>query len=252
MKVSNDAILPGCFIGLFQVDYDDSYCAISDGISECGLRLHEINKKVFIPFQINDSPSTPLFEIDPDMQYYLDMNYTENIRCNYHFEDVFDEKMKEVDKNSLSMFHLNVKSLPKHFDELEFYLNSLDVKCSFLGLTETWLTECKQEYYDLLHYSCINKFRNDSKGAGVTLKIREGLPYFRISYPEQFDSELESIFIEVDKTIFNTVSNVVIAVFYRMPDSSVEFFNERINDIMNVIKKENKLIGVMGDLNIDF
>ena len=46
----------------------------------------------------------------------MDMNYIENIRCNYYFEDVFNEKMKEVDKSSLSMFHLNVKSLPKHFD----------------------------------------------------------------------------------------------------------------------------------------
>ena len=34
--------------------------------------------------------------------------------------------MKEVDKSSLSMFHLNNKSLPKHFDELELYLNLLD------------------------------------------------------------------------------------------------------------------------------
>ena len=118
-------------------------------------------------------------------------------------------------------------------------------------MTETWLTECKQEYYDLPHYSCINKFRNDRKGGGVTLKIREGFTYFRRSDLEHFDNELESIFIEVDKTIFNTVSNVVIAVIYRMPDSSVDVFNERINDILNVIQKENKLIYVMGDLNID-
>ena len=68
---------------------------------------------------------------------------------------------------------------------------------------------------------------------------------------EYFDSELESIFIEVDKTIFNTVSNVVIAVIYCMSDSSVDVFNERINDLLNVIQKENKLIYVMGDLNTD-
>ena len=36
-----------------------------------------------------------------------------------------------------------------------------------------------------------------------------------------------------------------------MPNSSVDVFNERINDILNVIQKENKLIYVMGDLNID-
>ena len=90
------------------------------------------------------------------------------------------------------------------------------------------------------------------KCGGVTLKIREDFTYFRRGDLEHFDSELESIFIEVDKTIFNTVSNVVIAVIYRIPDSSVDdVFNEHINDILNVIQKENKLIHVMGDLNID-
>ena len=126
------------------------------------------------------------------------------------------------------------------------------MKFSFLGLTETWLTNDKQEFYDFPGYSCINRFRKDRKGGGVTLQVREGLPYIRRSDLEHFDSELESIFIEVDKTILNTMSNVVIAVVYRMPDSSVDVFNERITDIMNVMQKENKMVYVMSDLNIDF
>ena len=108
------------------------------------------------------------------MKYYMDKNYTENIKCNYYFEYAFNEKMKEVDKSSLSMFHSYVKGLPKYFDELELYLNSLCVKFSFLGLTETWLTECNQDYYDLPYYSCINKFWNVRKGGGVALTIFEG------------------------------------------------------------------------------
>ena len=121
--VSDMWYCPCCVQDIFvynQLDDDDFYCAISEGISECCFRLHIINKKVFIPFEINDSPNTPLFEIDPDIQYYININYTENIRCNYYFEDVFNEKMKEVDKSSLSMVHLNVKSLPKHLMNLNY------------------------------------------------------------------------------------------------------------------------------------
>ena len=47
---------------------DDFYSAIIEGVSECGFRLHEIKETVFTPFEINDSPYTPLFEIDPDVQ----------------------------------------------------------------------------------------------------------------------------------------------------------------------------------------
>ena len=86
---------------------DDVYWAISDCI------LHEYNKKLFFPFEIIDSPNTPLFEIDPDMQNYMDMNYTENIRCNCFLKMLFMAKMMKIDKSNLSMFHLNVKSLPE-------------------------------------------------------------------------------------------------------------------------------------------
>ena len=81
-----------------------------------------------------------------------------------------------------------------------------------------------------------------------------GCPYvWEMAYRdlEYFDSEMETIFIEIDSTVFGTKSNVVVAVIYRMPDSSVDVFNERICDIMNVITKEKKICYLVGDLNID-
>ena len=53
---------------------------------------------------------------------------------------------------------------------------------------------------------------------------------------------MESVFIEVDSTYFGTSSNVVIGIVYRMPDSFVEVFNERITDIMNVIHREKNVL----------
>ena len=63
---------------------------------------------------------------------------------------------------------------------------------------------------------------------------------------------METVFIEIDKCIFNTGSNIVIGVIYRMHNSSVDVFNDRISDILNVIQKEHKLCYFLGDLNIDF
>ena len=60
-----------------------------------------------------------------DMQYYTDMNFVENMKCDYYFEDSFDKKINSMEKNRLSLFHQNIKSLPKHIDEFELYLNSL-------------------------------------------------------------------------------------------------------------------------------
>ena len=62
---------------------------------------------------------------------------------------------------------------------------------------------------------------------------------------------MESLFIEVDNNVFQTSSSIIIGIVYRMPDSSIEVFNDRMTDIMNKVNKENKLFYMLGDLNID-
>ena len=123
---------------------------------DCSFRLHEINNKIFTPFEINDSFDTPFVDIDPDYQYYTNFHHSGNINCDYYFEDKFRCKLQKIQESQLSLFHLNIKSISKHYDELELYLNSLDFKFSFIGLSETWLDDNKEEFYDLKGYSSVN------------------------------------------------------------------------------------------------
>ena len=44
---------------------------------------------------------------------------------------------------------------------MELYLNSLDFKFSFIGLSETWLDDNKEEFYDLKGYSSVNRYRKE-------------------------------------------------------------------------------------------
>ena len=55
---------------------------------------------------------------------------------------------------------------------------------------------------------------------------------------EYFDSEMESLFIEIDKDVFGTSSNIVIGVIYRIADSSMDIFSDRMNDVLNTIQNE--------------
>ena len=97
-----------------------------------------------------------------------------------------------------------------------------------------------------------NRYRKGRKGGGVTLYINESIPYKNRNELEHFDSELESLFIEISKEVFQTSCDIIIGVLYRMPNSSIEVFNDRITDILNVANRENKLIYLLGDINIDF
>ena len=128
----------------------------------------------------------------------------------------------------------------------------MEYKFAFIGLTETWLDEDKQDFFYLENYTSINKFREGRKGGGVSLQFLPNIPYIKMNDLAHFDGEMESIFIEMDKSVNNANSNIIIGVIYRMPNACVEVFADRLTDIMNVIEKEHKLCHIMGDLNIDF
>ena len=63
----------------------DFFSAVIEGMLHCSFRLHEINSKVFTPFEINDTVDTPFSDIDPDYQYYANLHHTSNLNCDYHF-----------------------------------------------------------------------------------------------------------------------------------------------------------------------
>ena len=114
----------------------------------------------------------------------------------------------QKDKRALSMFHMNIKSLPKHFDELQQYLNVLKYHFSVIGISETWSSENNADLYDLSWYVTIKCCRKERRGGGVSLYIRDEIPFTTRSDLTYFDTEMESIFIEIDKDIFRTNSNM--------------------------------------------
>ena len=248
---------PPCVQSVFVYNhYDDNDCfhnAVIEGMLDCSFQYHEMNNKVFMPFEINEGSDTPFTEIDPDFHFYTNSCSIKHTKCDYFIEDTFIDKFTKsgsFDRN-LSVFHLNVKSLPKHYDELEMYLDSLRFPFSFIGLTETWLGECKENLYELPHYVSVTKSRNSKRGGGVSLLIRRHIPFVLRNDLAYFDSEMESVFIEIEKSVFHSNANIIMGVVYRMPDSSVDMFNERLADILNSVHKENKLFYLLGDLNID-
>ena len=59
----------------------------------------------------------------------------------------------------------------------------------------------------------------------------------------------ESIFIEVDKSIFKSKHNVIIKEIYRPPSSQLKTFNIELEKLLNTIEKEKKYAFLMGDYN---
>ena len=92
---------------------EEFYHAIIECQLDCTFRLHEINSKIFFPFEINQDVDTYLGETDPDLQFYTEINHIQNTKCDYYVEDSFIKNYVDVKDvsydNNLSFFHLNVK-----------------------------------------------------------------------------------------------------------------------------------------------
>ena len=231
------------------MDDDEYYSALKESIVDHSYRFLKIDKKTFNPFVMNNHIDTPLTEIDQDLELYTESHYICNTKFEYYLKEQFVSEISENRKQEtkMSLFHMNIKSLFYHFDELLLHLDSIKFKFTIIGLTETWLDENKRGLYDLETYTSVNKFKNTKRGGGVSVYLNQNITYHIRNDLEYFDSEMESIAVEIDKEVLKTNSNVIKGLIHRMSKTSVEIFD----DILNTAEREQKICYSMGDLNID-
>ena len=105
---------------------------------------------------------------------------------------------------------------------------------AFIGLSETWATEGNQDLLEIPGYEneqCICS--NKKRGGGTSLYIHNSVQYKRrdeLAFPKNL---YESVFIEVDKTIFNTNINIIIGKIYNPPSSKVKCFICNLEKLLN-------------------
>ena len=61
----------------------------------------------------------------------------------------------------------------------------------------------------------------------------------------------ESVFIEVDKALFNTNRNTILGEIYKPPSSNLKTLNIKMERLLVKIKKEKKYFFLMGDYNVN-
>ena len=62
------------------------------------------------------------------------------------------------------------------------------------------------------------------------------------------DGCAESLFVEINRT---KEKNIVIGVIYRPPDWKLRDFISELDQLVNVISRENKSVFLLGDYNLD-
>ena len=150
-----------------------------------------------------------------------------------------------------SLCHINIRSLKVNLPALENCLDIMDFKFSIIGISETWLRDWNCDLYNIEGYTLVECHRPARTGGGVGFYLKSGIPFQLRSDLVIENESCEFIFVEIKKEIFQQSKNIIIAVIYRPPGTDLKAFNDDVNELLNALKKENKLFYLMGDYKIN-
>ena len=82
----------------------------------------------------------------------------------------------------------------------------------------------------------------EKKGGGVSLYVKKSISY-KVRTKLAFQTnDFESLVIEFDKNIFSSKKNIIVCIFYRSPNSSLKLFNEKLDNILDIIHREKNTV----------
>ena len=180
---------------------------------------------------------------DPDANFLSEL-----VDCEYYIEENFNEMLHQKNilevSNCLSLLHVNIRSLHRNLDSLTILLKNLELRFSFIGITETWLRD-SSHYTDISGYNFVHNPRKDRTGGGVGLYLADNFD-FKCRHDLVFSSTecAESLFVEINRP---KEKNIIVGVVYRSPKQNLQDFMNSLDSLLASISKENKIYYVLGD-----
>ena len=176
----------------------------------------------------------------------MDENLIHKVNSDYYDIITFPKTMKT--KDCFSLFHVNLRSLSAHIDEMQALPTALKLRFDVIGVSET-----KEQAGGFLKNVTLNGYvlhsqHSSSSAGGVALYVKENLQHMIRDDISTCEDEFETIWIEIKNS---KSQNVLCGYAYRHPNTNVDKFNDYINQTMEKISKENKLIFLIGDFNIN-
>ena len=118
-----------------------------------------------------------------------------------------------------------------------------------IALSETAINST-HAIYNIPNCNIEMNYRERKRGGGVSLYIHSTIQY-KTRKDLQMDGDVNSVFIEIPKTSFNTKCNVICGCVYRPPFMSLKSFNVQLNGMLGKLQHENKHVYITGDFNVN-
>ena len=169
----------------FTLETDESLLALNN-ISLPSLT--HLTPSLEITSQLRNLPNLSDYDIDKTLSVHINSQY-------YKVEDL---SSLEASKNEFSIFHMNIRSLPLHCDELISLLSNVNIECKVLGLSEIKLSKGAfvRPNIDIPGYKFYYTTSNSCAG-GVGIYVKSNMTVNRRDELSCCENDFESIWIEI-------------------------------------------------------
>ena len=172
-------------------------------------------------------------------------------KCDYYDPN----KCTDLNPNqyNLIIMQLNIRSILAHQYELTQLLHTMSNRNSRVDivlLCETFLSCKTVKLVNIPGYELVYNNRISSKGGGVGILIRNGIPYKRNnSLSMMIEKELESVYIDIAT---RNGSQIRVGSVYRSPNTDISKLIEHLESVSAQIKTRNNHELIIGmDQNLD-
>ena len=194
---------------------------------------------------------------DSDIDNYAEFHTNFDYYTSHDFHKL-TKGLKTKEKNSsFSLIHTNIQSLLRNKDSLELLCNELDFDFDVIAVTETWHNQANNALFDdvglsIPGYQSYIGQKSETKCGGSGFFVSENLKVVKRTNLNKTlknnECEFDAFWIEIDN---QKGSNIILAAVYNHPRKNPTEFLNYLDAILRKIMKENKIILISGDFNID-
>ena len=186
-----------------------------------------------------------LDNVDPENidDFFAPNNENTGINCEYFS---LEEYIGMGPTNGISILTYNIRSFFANGSTFQSWLDSLNFQHDVIILTETWCSNNTYNLCNLSDYEGYHIFRDQGRGGGVTVFVRNNIYSFKISSLDICNNTIEccSVEINVNSQAFSIVG------IYRPHHDTIENFTFALENLLNGLDL-NKLVILTGDFNIN-
>lgn len=159
-------------------------------------------------------------------------------------ETDFDWFHRQFAQNSsLTIVHINVRSLRKHWDTFRAQIHTVSSGIDVFVLTEINIFSWETSFFTLPGFTSFWRTREGQRGGGIVIFVQQAL------VAEKFTVVLDSA-ESLGVKISNQSTHITLIAIYRPPSGDLPLFIHDLNSLLDKVRLDFNLC-VTGDFNID-